>query len=95
MYGSPSRVKRDGFVLFELDSLDREVARDDLAHALFDPREFGVRKQLGAIEIVVEAPFDHRALADLGSGEELLNGLGGRVRGAVAQDVERGAVFLR
>ena len=41
---------------------------------------------LGDVEVVVEAVLDRRADAQLGLGEQLLDGLGQHVRGRVPQD---------
>src|SRR6185503_4006696 len=80
---------RDRLRLRQVHALDGKVAADDLADALLDGREVLLRERLRAIEVVVEATLDHRALADLRPGEELLDGLRDGVGGRVTKHAER------
>ncbi len=63
---------------------ERFVARDDLAHLLFDGREILRRERLVAEEVVIEAVVDHRADGDLRAGPQRLHRFGEHVRGVVA-----------
>ena len=51
--------------------------------------ENGAGLPLLAVEVVVEALFDHRADGDLRAGEQALHGVGDDVRGVVARHQER------
>src|SRR5262249_29602028 len=71
------------------------VARDDLAHFLFNDREVFWREWLVTEEIVIEAVLDYRADGDLRSGPERLHGLREHVRGVVPDEFECARVFAR
>ena len=58
----------------------------DLAHPLLDGLEVVGAERLGHVEVVVEAVFHRRPDAQLGLGEQLLDGLGHHVRGGVPHD---------
>ena len=61
---------------------------DDLEHLLLDGREvLGGERPVGQ-EVVVEAVLDRRPDAEQGAREQVLDGLGHRVRGRVAHDRE-------
>ena len=79
----------DGLVARQHLAADLLVTVDDLGHPLFDPGEVVGREGLVAGEIVIEAVLDCGADRDLGSGEQLLHGLGHHMAGVVAQGVER------
>ena len=69
--------------------MDRKVPLGDLLHLRLDALEvFGCEGPL-LLEVVVEAPFDDRPDADARVGENLLDGLGQEVGGAVPIDLER------
>ena len=68
------------------------VARDDLAHLLFDGVEVLWRERLVAEEIVVEAVIDHRPDGDLRAGPERLHRFGEHVRGIVANEFQRARI---
>ena len=69
------------------------VARDDLAHLLFDRREILRRERLVAGEVVVETVLDDRADRDLGAGPKLLHRFGQHMRGVVANEFQRALVL--
>ena len=71
---------------------ERLVARDDLAHLLFDRGEILGRERLVAEEIVIKTVLDHRPDGDLGAGPQRLHGFGEHVRGVVADQLERARV---
>ena len=70
-------------------ALDRQVAFDDLVHALFDGNEVFRGERRLAREIVVEAVLDRRADGHLRARIQLLHRLRHDVRGVVADEVER------
>ncbi len=67
---------------------DRQVAVDDLGHALLDLGEVLGRERLLAHEVVVEAVLRRRAERDLRAGIELLDRLGQHMRRIVAQEFQ-------
>ena len=76
-------------------ALDRQVAVDDLGHALLDLREVLGREGLVADEVVVEAVLRRGAERDLRAGEEFLHRLRQHVRRIVAQQFQRIGVARR
>ena len=79
-----------GEVLLDLGAvpdlaLDRQVAVDDLGHALLDLGEVLRRERLVAHEVVVEAVLRRGTERDLRAGIELLHRLGEHMRCVVAQ----------
>ncbi len=64
------------------------VARDDLAHFLFDRGEVFRRERLVAEEVVIEAVLDHRADRDLRARPQRLHGFGQHVRGVVPDQLQ-------
>src|SRR5476651_1889413 len=74
---------------------DRQVAVDDLGHALFDLGEVLRREGLGADEVVIETFLGRGAERDLRAGEEFLDGLRQHMRRIVAQQLERVGIFGR
>ena len=75
--------------------LDRQVAVDDLGHALLDLREVVGREGLVAHEVVVEAVLRRGAERDLRAGVEFLHRLCQHVRRVVAQQFQRIGVARR
>ncbi len=71
------------------------VARDDLAHLLFDHRQVFRRERRVAVEVVEEAVVDHRADGDLGAGPQRLHRLRHHVGGVVADQFQRARVVAR
>ena len=71
---------------------DRPVARDDLAHLLFDDRQVFDRERRLAIEIVIKAVLDHRADGDLRARKKLLHRLGQHMRGVVTNKLQRARI---
>ncbi len=87
-------------VLLDLRSVpdlarDRQVAVDDLGHALLDLGKVLRRERLVAHEVVVEALVRRRAERDLRAGVEFLHRLGEHVRRIVAQQLERFRIARR
>ncbi len=74
---------------------ERLVARDDLAHLLFDGREIFRREWLVAVEIVVEAILDHRADGHLGAGKQFLHRLGQHMGAVMADEFEGFGIVAR
>ncbi len=72
---------------------DFRVARDDLLHLLFDRGQVFEREGLGAMEIVIEAVFDHRADRDLRAGIKLLHRFGEHMRRVVADELQRARIL--
>ncbi len=68
------------------------VARDDLAHLLFDRGEIFRRERLVAEEIVVEAVLDHRADRHLRARPQRLHRLGEHVRRVMPDQFQRAGV---
>ena len=68
------------------------VARDDLAHLLFDRGEIFRRERLVAEEIVIEAVLDHRADRDLGARPQRLHRLGQHMRGVMPDQFQRARI---
>ncbi len=79
---------RPGLVRRLLAELERVVGRDRLAHARLDGRQVLGGQRPGQQEVVVEAVGDDRADAQLGAREQVQDGLGQDVRGAVAHRAE-------
>ena len=71
------------------------VARDDLAHLLFDRGEIFRRERLVAEEIVIEAVLDHRPDGDLRAGPQRLHGFREHMRGVVADQFQRARIVAR
>ena len=69
------------------------VLGDDLGHFLFDRRKILRRERLGAIEIVIEAIFDHRTDRHLRAGIEALYRLSEHMRGVMADELERARIL--
>src|SRR5215469_3738078 len=65
---------KPGFRLITCPNFLRKgfVARDDLRHLFLDRRKILWRERLGAVEIVIESIFDHRADRHLRSREKCL-----------------------
>jgi hypothetical protein len=76
-------------------ALDRQVAIDDLGHALLDLREVLGREGLVAHEVVVEAVLRRGAERDLRAGVELLHSLRQHMRRVVPQQLERIGIARR
>ena len=74
---------------------DRQIAVDDLGHALLDLGEILGREGLGAHEVVVEAVLRGGAERDLRAGIELLHRLGEHMGGIVAQQFQRLGIARR
>ena len=72
---------------------ERLVARDDLAHLLFDRGEIFRRERLVAEEVVVEAVLDHRTDGHLRAGPQRLHGFGEHVRAVVADQFQRARIL--
>ena len=68
------------------------IARDDLAHLLFDGRQVFRRERLVAEEIVIEAVLDHRPDGHLRAGPERLHGFRQHMRGIVPDQFQRARV---
>ena len=68
------------------------VARDDLAHLLFDGGQVFRRERLVAEEIVIEAVLDHRADGHLRAGPQRLHGFGQHMRGVMPDQFQRARV---
>ena len=71
---------------------ERFVARNDLAHFLFDGGKVFRRERLVAEEIVIEAVLDHWPDGDLGARPQSLHRFGEYVRGVVANEFERAGI---
>ena len=71
---------------------ERFVARNDLAHLLFDRGEIFRRERLVAEEIVVEAVFDNRADRDLRAWPQRLHGLGQHMRRVMPDQLQRAGI---
>ena len=71
---------------------ERFVARDDLAHLLFDRREILRRERLVAEEVVIETVLDHRADGDLRARPQRLHGFGQHVRGVMPDQFQRAGI---
>ncbi len=69
------------------------VARDDLAHLLFDRVEVLRRERLVAEEVVVEAVLDYRPDGDLGAGPERLHGFREHMRAVVPDQLQAARVL--
>ena len=81
-------VIRGGLVARPHFARDRFVARDDLAHAFFQPFEIAGSEGVVAGEIVIEPVLDDGADGDLDVGPQFLGGLGEHVRGVVAEHLQ-------
>ena len=68
------------------------VARDDLAHLLFDRGKILRRERLVAEEVVIKAVLDHRADGDLCARPQRLHGFGQHMRGVVPDQLQRAGV---
>ena len=68
------------------------VARDDLAHLLFDRRKIFRRERLVAEEVVIEAVLDHRADGDLRARPQRLHGFGQHMRGVMPDQFQRARI---
>ena len=64
------------------------IAVDNLGHLLLDGGEVVGRERFLAVEVVIEAVIDRRADGHLGTGEQLLHGLGEDVGRVVADGLE-------
>ena len=71
---------------------ERLVARDDLAHFLFDRRKIFGREWLVAEKVVIESVLDHRSDGDLRAGPERLHRFGEHMRRIVADQFERARI---
>ncbi len=69
-------------------TLDRQVALDDLVHALLDLLQIFRGERIVAREVVVEAVLDGGTDGDLGAGIKLLHCLRHYMRGVVANEIE-------
>ena len=69
------------------------VARDDLAHLLFDRREIFRRERLVAEEVVIEAVLDHRPDRHLRARPQRLHGFGQHMRAVMADQFQRARVL--
>ena len=65
------------------------VARDDLAHPLFDRRKVFRRERLVAEEVVVKAVLDHRADGDLRARPQRLHGFRQHMRRVMPDQFQR------
>ena len=81
---------------------ERLVAADDLPHLLFDDGKFFQRERpiftrvrMDALEVIVEAVFDHRTDGDLSFGPKLLHRLRQNVGRVVANEFERARIRTR
>jgi hypothetical protein len=79
-----------GFFFGDDDAVEGLAGLDDLGGLLLNRLEVLRREGFGGVEIEVVAVGDVGPDAELGSGEELLDGLSGDVTGGVAQNVESG-----
>ena len=68
------------------------VARDDLAHLLFDRGKILRRERLVAEEVVIEAVLDHRADGHLRARPQRLHGFGEHMGGVVPDQLQRAGV---
>ena len=84
------RHARAGLVLGDDDAVECLAGLDDLGGFLLNRLEVFGGEGFGDVEVEVVAVGDVGPDAELGSGEELLDGLCGDVTGGVAQDVESG-----
>ena len=71
---------------------ERFVARDDLAHLLFDRGEIFRRERLVAEEVVIEAVLDHRADGDLRARPQRLHGFRQHMRGVMPDQFQRARI---
>ena len=71
---------------------ERFVARDDLAHLLFDRGKILRRERLVAEEIVIEAVLDRRADGHLRARPQRLHGFGEHMRGVVPDQFQRAGI---
>src|SRR5699024_7969075 len=79
-----------GLVLGDDDAVEGLSGLDDLGGPLLDRLEVFGGEGFGDVEVEVVAVGDVGPDAELGSGEQLLDGLGGHVSGRVAEDVQAG-----
>ena len=68
------------------------VARDDLAHLLFDRGKIFRRERLVAEEVVIEAVLDHRADGHLRARPQRLHRFGQHMRGVMPDQFQRARV---
>jgi hypothetical protein len=68
------------------------VARDDLAHLLFDRGKIFRREWLVAEEVVIEAVLDGGTDRDLGTGPQRLHRLGQHMRGVMPDQLQRAGI---
>ncbi len=68
------------------------VARDDLAHPLFDRGKILRRERLVAEEVVIEAVLDHRANRDLRARPQRLHRFGQHVRRVMSDQFQRARI---
>ena len=71
---------------------ERLVARDDFPHFCFNRGEIIRRERLGAVKIIIEAVFDHRADGHLCSGPERLNRFGEHMGAIMPDQFERARI---
>ena len=71
---------------------ERFVARDDLAHLLFDRGKIFRRERLVAEEVVIEAVLDHGADRDLCARPQRLHGFGEHMRGVMPDQLQRAGI---
>ena len=71
---------------------ERFVARDDLAHLLFDRGEIFRRERLVAEEVVIEAVLDHRADGDLRARPQRLHRFGQHMRRVMPDQFQRARI---
>ena len=72
---------------------ERFVARDDLAHLLFDDRQIFQRERLVASKVVIKSVFDDRPDGDLCAGPKILHRFSEHVGGVMPDQLERARVF--
>ena len=68
------------------------VARDDLAHFLFDRGKIFRRERLVAEEVVIKAVLDGGTDRDLGAGPQRLHRFGQHMRGVVPDQLQRAGI---
>ena len=68
------------------------VARDDLAHLLFDRGKILRRERLVAEEVVVKPVLDHRADGDLRARPQRLHRFGQHMRGVMPDQLQRARI---
>ena len=71
---------------------ERLIARDDLAHLLFDGGKIFRRERLVAKEVVIKAVLDHRADRDLCARPQRLHGFGEHMRGVMPDQLQRSGI---